>query len=353
MDLDPNVGSDNFRADNHYTSRFYLKPWSSLSGVWIYRLLVSHPNVPLWDQKSITSVARIRHLYTRTSSGEASDEVEQWFEREFETPAAPVIQKVISDNRLTRDDWHILIRFLAAQDLRTPKAYFEDTARWDRTLPDLLKTTLEQSVQRITEITKAGKKLPEPTSTNKADMPFRVFQDHQAGKIGVEVLNGRELWMSQMKRMLETTAKVLHEHHWTILAPPKGTTWLTSDNPVIHLSFRSPSDYKLGRAWGRRKINIILPVSPHHLMITQVGERSPHRGTKMSLEQASLIRRVTAENAFRVVFADNPDSEVPSLRNRIEDAEKFRAEQQYWATWQDKQSEAEEEFQPKLIRAST
>jgi hypothetical protein len=335
---------ENFRADNHYTSRFYLKPWGSSKGVWVYRLLVPHPNVPLWEQKFPASVAKIKHLYTRTDDGEISDELERWFDHEFETPAAPVIERAISGDRLTQNDWYVLIRFLAAQDLRTPQSFFEDTARWDRTLPTLLKTTLQESVQKISDITKAGEKLPEATPTPPADMPFRVVQNREAGEIGVEVLNGRELWMSQMKRSLESTAKVLHQHHWTILAPPKGMTWLTSDNPVIHLSFRSASDYKLGRAWARHRINIMLPLSPQHLLITEVGQAVPLRGSRMSEEQACLIRRVTAENAFRLIFAENPDAEVPRFRSRKEDAEKFRAEQQYWAAWHEKQSEAEKEF---------
>ena len=338
------MGDPNFQAENHYTSCFYLKQWSSGGKIWAYQLLVQNPKVPHWKQKSPAAVAKLRHLYTRTEKGVATDEVERWFGREFETPAASAIRKAVSDERLTPDDWYVLIRFLAAQDLRTPRSYFEDMARWDKTLQNLLKETLDSSIQKISEVTKAGQALPTAFPRNPSDMPFRVIQDREAGKIGVEVLVGRELWMSQMKRSLNRTAKVLHQHHWTILAPPKGMSWLTSDNPVIHLNFRSASDYKLERAWAKRRMNIMLPLGPQHLLFTQVGERSALRGTRIGEEQASLIRRVTAQNAFRLVFADNPDPDVAQFRRRREDADEYQAERQYWAAWHGKQSEAEESF---------
>ena len=102
-----------FHHDNHYVPCEYLKAWESSPGrLWLYRVLVSHGNVPLWNKKSIRGVAYHAHLYTRLAVGGATDEIEQWFDREYETPAAEVLQKVVSDSRLQPSDWRVLIRFL-------------------------------------------------------------------------------------------------------------------------------------------------------------------------------------------------------------------------------------------------
>ena len=68
-------------------------------------------------------------------AGRESDDIEKWLNREFETPAEEALRKVTSDRRLTPDDWKRLIRFLAAQDVRTPAHLIEDLQRWDKLFP--------------------------------------------------------------------------------------------------------------------------------------------------------------------------------------------------------------------------
>ena len=103
------------REDNHYVSCGYLKRWASSGGrIWTYRILVSHPHVPLWKECFPKEVAYHPHLYTRVMAGQATDEIERWLDSEFETPAEEALQKATSDARLTPDDWKRLIHFLAA-----------------------------------------------------------------------------------------------------------------------------------------------------------------------------------------------------------------------------------------------
>lgn len=74
--------------------------------------------MPLWERASIIGIAKHQNLYTRIVSGQDTDEVEHWLNEEFETPAQVSIEKTIADERLNSQDWHHIIRFLAAQDLR-------------------------------------------------------------------------------------------------------------------------------------------------------------------------------------------------------------------------------------------
>src|ERR1051326_560721 len=81
----------------------YLEPWEdSDRQVWTYRLLVAHEKVPLWKLRSKKAVAWHSHLYTQIVTGRETDEIERWFDREFESPAKEPLTKALSDAQLTR-----------------------------------------------------------------------------------------------------------------------------------------------------------------------------------------------------------------------------------------------------------
>ena len=73
------------KTKNHYVPKNYLKNWSdSENKIYIYNYLVSHPNVPEWVKGSIKSNAIQKNLYTFIESGSENDEIERWFDEEFE-----------------------------------------------------------------------------------------------------------------------------------------------------------------------------------------------------------------------------------------------------------------------------
>ena len=119
------------RTEHHYVPCVYLKRFTGANGkVSVYRLLVSHPNVAEWKPLSPRGIAYHDHLYTRMLSGSESDEIEDWFGREFETPVKEAIDRATHDQRLTTSHWKSLIRFVAAQDVRTPARLMERMAEW-------------------------------------------------------------------------------------------------------------------------------------------------------------------------------------------------------------------------------
>src|SRR3954447_5267719 len=108
--------SRHFTRDSHYVPRFYLKRWADREGrLWVYNLLVPHERVPLWKRASVKGVAYQAHLYTRLLASGETDEIENWLEREFETPAAPSIQRAVLEETLTKADWIRLAKFVAIQ----------------------------------------------------------------------------------------------------------------------------------------------------------------------------------------------------------------------------------------------
>jgi hypothetical protein len=327
-----------FQRDNHYVPCMYLKHFEVSPGrVLAYRILVAHPRVPLWKETAIRGIAYHAHLYTRIVSGIQTDEIEKWLNTEFETPAEDALNKATCDSRLSPTDWHNLIRFLAAQDVRTPARLSENIERWKETLPAMLDDTLREAVNKLEEVKKSGESINIAKTANSEYIPLRVTPEikpgQEFGELKAEVIVGRALWLFSMKHTLANTAKVLHDHHWSMLKAPDGLTWITSDDPVIRLNYYGDGKYDFRGGWGNPGTEIFLPLDPRHLLYTKVGERPQRWVTVVSREIAEMIRGFIAQHAHRFIFAASSDSEVPKMRPRIVDAVRLRDERQQWLKW--------------------
>ena len=93
---------------------------------------------------------------------------------------------------------------------------------------------------------------------------------------------------------------------------------------------------------GKSRNRIFLPLDPEHLLFTHIGaSRAPQRGERMTQAETELIRRFTAEHAWRLILTPDPDDEVQGLRPRTVDRVIFEDERKQWANWHQQQTEAE------------
>lgn len=273
--------------DNHYVPRAYLKRWESAPGrAWTYRLLVSHHAVPEWKQVSTRGIAYHEHLYTRVAAAGESDEIEHWLDREFEAPAQEAIERATTDRPLRPSDWRALARFFGAQDVRTPARLLENLKRWSEQLPAMIQEQLHETVARL-ERREVQKDRPSEANPAMGDpLPFRVSiqkdPERGGGWIKAETVAGRGLWLWSIRHLLSSAVNVLHSHRWTILVPPDGMKWLTTDDPVLRLNFNSLTDYHFEGGWGNPGTDLILPLGPRHLLYTQVQRPVPPRGEALS-----------------------------------------------------------------------
>lgn len=341
------MSQPNLTADNHYVPDSYLKRWADSNGkVWCYRLLVPHEKVEQWKPHSPKSIAFHRHLYTRVAASGETDEFERWFSREFESPAGKALQKAVSEQTLEEADWIVLIRFLAAQDVRTPARLTERLKDWNETLQGVLDETLVESVQALAEAQRNGLHLPKPDLLEDSELfPVHALIETIPGEdkaqIRVEATVGRSLWLWSLRHLLSNTLHALMKHSWTILHSPPGMSWLTSDDPVVKLNYWDANNYNFGGGWANSGTEIFMPLSPTHLMYTQVGAKPPQRGTIASAEMAAAIQRFTVEHAHRYLFGRAADSNVPVWKPRTVDSRAYRNEAEQWKAWHADQSAAE------------
>ncbi|WP_085706260.1 DUF4238 domain-containing protein [Pseudomonas sp. B8(2017)] len=336
------------RKDNHYVPELYLKQWADKDGVLTYRLLVPNENVGAWKKHSLKGIGYQKHLYTYWAGGEETDEFECWLDREFESPAHEAIRRVVQEDRLEPEHWRRLVRFAMAQDVRTPARLKEFIRSQNATLKPLMDEVMQRSIHEMEDAVQRGIPMPQ-METDDID-PFPLFKTsieplpEGGGAVKVETIVGRQMWIWNMKRILTQTIKKLPKHRWTILHAPPGLSWPTSDNPLIKLNYQDSKNYDTKGGWGVNRGDILLPLSPKHLLHTCIGQRGWPRGTTLTSELAQGIRRIIIEHAHQYVFAKEP-GDIHLIRPRMVCPETCKQERAAWDRWHVEQCAAEREMQ--------
>ncbi|MGH1463513.1 MAG: DUF4238 domain-containing protein [Neptuniibacter sp.] len=341
---------DEFRANNHYVPKLYLKQWEDSSNkICVYKTLVSHENEQMWQTRSASKIAYQRHLYTQLVSGQESDEFERWIDCEYESPARAVIKKATTDKRLSKEDWRVLIRFLACQDVRTPARLLEHLNRADNEYQKVLDDSVQRFVSEM-ENNPVTNKVPSDRS-NDSDQtyPLKIItkrdpNDSEMGILRVESYIGRTTWIRSMKTLLTHTEKVLQQHKWSIIKPAKGYYWPTSDNPVIKLNYTDDKNYDFGGGWGRHKGNILFPLGPQHAMFVQIGDRPILKGTRLNESLTIQLKNFIIQHAHRMVFSNNCDEDIASIRPRIINPQAVNNERKQLKEWHKQNIKLESEY---------
>jgi hypothetical protein len=341
------VTKQNISRDSHYVPQSTLRKWSEDGErIHAYRTLVSHPNVPEWSLRAIKNTAYQRDLYTTFNGDQELDEFELWIGREFEEPGLQAVDKLLSGTRLTQLDWKCLVRFVAAQDVRTPLNFMESMLRWDQEMPDIFDKTIKDSIRKLQAAKERGIMLNPANKPNefsdlvtvKISPPVDPTSDEAS--VRAEVTLGRRLWIASMRHLLTGAANVLCQHRWSVVEPHGSEEWLLTDHPVLRLNYYEPGHYDFCGGWNNPGSEIMMPVSPRHLLYVRVGEKALNRFS-FSPEQTLLVQKLFVERAHRWIFSRQPLSWVADLKPRSVSAEQVQSEQNAWKQWHGDQLRAE------------
>ncbi len=193
--------------NNHFVPCVYLKRFADQTQhIAEYRLLVARQRVKEWKRVHISGVGYKRDLYTRLVLGAETDEVDKWLDQQFESPADVVLDKVQSDEGLQASDWEILVKFLAAQIVRTPASFIEMQKLWDKMMPGVLEKLMSDVKEKLRQAKETGVPPQTTEAPDRLPVPLRVHREDVTekgiSKITAEVLTGRSLWLNSMEHML-------------------------------------------------------------------------------------------------------------------------------------------------------
>ena len=207
-------------------------------------------------------------------------------------------------------------------------------------MPPLLEAVLQKAVKELEtnpQIKNSQPQIPEKTKL----LPIKVTVNKEVGQIKVDSVVGKGMYLFALKHLLDKTVCVLEKHQWHVIHAADGVSFPTSDDPVICLNYNSDSDYDFKGGWGKKNGNIILPISPKLLLITQIGSNLSINQLDYSEHWSKFFRKIIIEHAHRYVYAIEPQKGMLAINPRRIDAFLFESEKSIMAGWHEEQMEAE------------
>ena len=293
---------------------------------------MSRAEVPEWELRPIRGLAYQDDLYTTFSVGQEVDEFERWITRDYEEPGLSAVDKLLAQVRLSPFDWQQIARFVAAQDVRTPLNFIESMKRWEQDMPPMLEESIRDAVDTLRRARDEGIALASKSESNAYWEPWRVHIEPPSEPrsaqtmVRAEVTLGRSLWIASMHHLLTGAANALCQHRWSVAQPHGNEEWPLTDHPVLRLNYSRPGQYDFCGGWGNKGSEIMMPISPRHLLYVQVGKKVRNR-FNFSLQETKLVQRLIVERAHRWVFARKPANWIAQVRPRVVDSALFLDEQ--------------------------
>lgn len=314
---------------NHFVQRAYLARWSDGGAtVQEYKIVVPSDSYPGWRPLPVKSAGSMRDLYSVAHPDLDLDHYEKWLNEHVEQPAQEALEKVAAERALTRGDLEHLVRYAFAQSVRTPKDYIAYQQKAGEIVPGLLTDALKGAVRRKASFVGAA---PLAVPIDEA-LPLTVTRESVGdGRVAVraEFTVGVGSWLASRKRMIREYPPRFMHHRWQVLRAHESTEWFTSDHPVLRLGYFADRPHGFEAGWMQRGADIIMPLSPRHLLHTQVG--SAHRNSpELSAEKTFEMQGLLAQNARRSIYARVPIPRVRWFRERIVNAAAFEEERKLW-----------------------
>jgi hypothetical protein len=314
---------------NHFVQRAYLGRWADGGQtVQEYKIVVPSDNYPEWRPLPIRSAGSMRDLYSVEHPDLDLDHYEKWLNEYVEQPAQEALEKVGDERGLTRRDLEHLVRYAFAQSVRTPKDYIAYQEKASEIVPGLLSDSLMRAARQKASLAVAA---PLAAPVDEA-LPLTVTREPVAdGRVLVraEFTVGTGSWLASRKRMIREYPPRFMHHRWQVLRAHESTEWFTSDHPVLRLGYFADRPHGFEAGWMQRGADIIMPLSPRHLLHTQVG--SAHRNPpELSAEKTFEMQGLLAQNARRSIYARVPIPRVRWFRERVVNAEAFEEERKLW-----------------------
>lgn len=334
----------NLQHNNHFVPQMYLNAWGTDKKIYRYRLLVSNEKVPLWSRQSIEHTASQDFLYIHVVDGIENDDLEKEFNEKFETPAMTPLMNAINGERMSPDDWEILINFVVAQYVRTPKFYLQNKQIEEQIIPGVME-----------EVSKELAEMDSPPPIEKHDSELSsllpvtfdlIDKTEDGGAIAkITMIAGKSTWLLTIKHLLSDDSVILsimRSRKWSIAQADPDILLPTCDNPFIIFSVNSQGVYSITDGLGKPENIFAFPISPHKVLLSTSKRIRPR--LQLTKEETIMIKNLIVDNSYDSVYSYFEDPEIPKMRARIVNEELFKENQAKFDNWYEVYKEQEGPF---------
>lgn len=342
--------NNNLSRNNHFVAQMYLDAWKNENNkVWTYDLLVPNEKCNIWNERSTKSIASQQDFYIRLNEDTEVDDIEQYLNNQFETPASIPMKKAVNGEELLQEEWEKIISYIGCQIVRTP-AFVSKMLEISKMN---IVNTFKQAIQNIEEelnsksieiIIQDSKK--EKNNSKNDLFPLKIVDtglEHGDKKImKIETITGKSYYLCMLMHLLTETIKVLHNHEWKIIDIDERVKIPTSDDPVICLNYYNDKKYDFGGGWNKTGSEIIFPISPTKIIYTKVGEKNIN--FRPDYQLSMLIKRIIVEHASRRIFSKDKEKWIIKSRKRHVNKSEFEREKEMLKNWHKNYIDMESEY---------
>ncbi|MGA9773460.1 MAG: DUF4238 domain-containing protein [Blastocatellia bacterium] len=280
-------------ANDHYVPQFYLRnfsPTKAAGRVWCYKRK-QRPSL-----KGIKSVASEEDFYTFTdkTTGQRNTDVEKFYDRSTESPAAPVIKKIMAmDHLILSDDERETIAHFAAHLITRNPRYRTIQKKYLDGDYEFLKY-LENEESFLDGIQDLGITIEEAKERRKEILsnPDAFFEDMSQSQQELSVYGSLALGIDCFKALMEK--------QWQLIKSDSSRVFVTSDNPVSSIPPKNKP-----KNWESGFINQVLslPLSPSKCLVFSRGEGFA-KTIKVKREQVDKANFYTMFFAYTSVYSN-------------------------------------------------
>lgn len=331
--------------NNHYIPRMYLARWVNNEKICVYRLLVSHENVPIWNKQSLEYTGSLSNMYINISKDQEFDSFEHDFDVRFESPAKKPFDKICNDEKMTSTDWKIVSDYVVAQYVRTPTFYIRIKDWGKGSIPKLI-DALGKQLSDMETIPSAHTTPAEDASLLPIDVQIsKEKTDESHTGIEISAISGKGLWLFAIKHSLEESSalrKYFQDIKWSIITAPDEEYWPCCDNPVVICDVNGNEIIKsdpLGGIAGKTKA-IVIPISPKKVLLGMSSRKYTWR-LRADAMQFEMIRKAIVNNAMLQVFSYIEEESITKIRPRVVDEKEYKRVTEEFAHWFDHYKEME------------
>ena len=323
--------------NNHYISKMYLKEWECESGkVWVYNLLVSNKNIPIWNKEAIKNVCTYDSMFVRFSNGIEIDDIEKMFSEKYETPANEPLNRAKKGEKLSIEDWNAIIDFLVCNLIRMPSTLLKILNIDKNEFSKIFEEECEEFGKKLSSMTK--NKFQNNNNENKDDLsyaslfPLNVTIEKN-NLLKIETYTGKQFYLSMAMKLLDFVSSIFHSNKWGIITVDDEIDLPTSDNPIIFLEYLNGNNYRLNCSWNQKNVFILFPISSKKIIYTRVGKKVQPRYYAHK-EQSNFMKKIIVENSYMKVISKNVDNELINYKKRSVSKKNYNEYHLMWENFQ-------------------
>lgn len=309
--------------NNHTVPRFYLRRWSNNgSTVNCYHAIRHDEKQKLWTSMPIKKATVWRDIYTQVNNGHDDDSIELFFQ-ECEDKASTIIEAIELGHNINEEEIGVLVDFAITQMVRTPQWIVEQ----NNTIANIFGPATKEVIQKLHAEVASGNFPAKDTSTEEQldfdstpfpPPPLGFSLDEKRMEVVSTLSVGQQSSLFAIGRTLKgSVAKIMQSYSWVLLETKDGNELPTSDDPFVRLKIGPAGRYSIRCGVGVQGALLFMPITPHHLLATVVGNKKLDSSFLESTYAYEYIYRSIVENADRYIFSKKRNTAIESIRPSV------------------------------------